>query len=149
MSAQPPALITINHDEYDASHVGCTADGLQFFVTTPFVPATGDSAGREFIAVYLFDKNGSLVDARIDDLGPRATLDRGKARRLFEQRIKELGRLEHRRIQVRPFEIECFSTKFGFVPRPPEDEEDSWWVEVQPGNYMAFHEPWDSGEYDT
>jgi hypothetical protein len=25
----------------------------------------------------------------------------------------------------------------------------NWWVEVQPGNYMAFHFPWDSGEYDT
>jgi hypothetical protein len=24
-----------------------------------------------------------------------------------------------------------------------------WAVEVQPGNYMAFFEPWDSGDYDT
>jgi hypothetical protein len=149
MGAQPPELIAIHHDGYHARHVGCTADGLQFFVTTPFVPASGDNPGREFIAVYRFDKNGLLVDAGIDDLGPRAGLDRGKARGLLEQRINELGRLEHRGIQVRPFEIERFGTKFGLVPRPPEDEEDSWWVEVQPGNYMAFHEPWDSGEYDT
>jgi hypothetical protein len=32
---------------------------------------------------------------------------------------------------------------------PPEDEDDEWAVEMQPGNYMAFYEPWDSGDYDT
>jgi hypothetical protein len=35
------------------------------------------------------------------------------------------------------------------VPREPEDEDDPCVVEVQPGNYMAFFEPWDSGDYDT
>jgi hypothetical protein len=28
-------------------------------------------------------------------------------------------------------------------------QEDCCAVEVQPGNYMAFFEPWDSGDYDT
>jgi len=40
-------------------------------------------------------------------------------------------------------------TKFGLVLREPEEEADPWAVEMQPGNYMAFFEPWDSGEYDT
>ena len=35
------------------------------------------------------------------------------------------------------------------VEESPEDADDPWAVEVQPGNYMAFFEPWDSGEYDT
>jgi hypothetical protein len=26
-------------------------------------------------------------------------------------------------------------------PLEPEEEEVGWWVEVQPGNYMAFSEP--------
>nr|BFE57442.1 hypothetical protein GCM10020063_019680 [Dactylosporangium thailandense] len=30
-----------------------------------------------------------------------------------------------------------------------EDGGDPWWVELEPGNYMAFSSPWDSGEYDT
>jgi hypothetical protein len=57
--------------------------------------------------------------------------------------------VEYGRIAVQPFEVERFGTAFGLVPRPPKSDEDGWWVEVQPGNYMAFHEPWDSGEYDT
>jgi hypothetical protein len=147
--AQSPVLITIDHDEHYASRVGRTKDGLQVFVTTPFIPALGDESGREFLAVYIFDPNGKLVEARIDDLGPRSVLDRARARQLLEQRVSELGPLDYGRIVVQPFAIERSGTTFGLVPRPPEAGDDSWWVEVQPGNYMAFHEPWDSGEYDT
>jgi hypothetical protein len=149
MEAQPPSLIAIDHDEYHASRVGRIKDGLQVFVTTPFVPAFGGESGREFLAVYLFDTRGKLVEARIDDLGPRAEFDRDQAVRVLDQRISELGPIDYCRIEVQPFAVERFGTTFGLVPRPPEDEGDSWWVEMQPGNYMAFHEPWDSGEYDT
>jgi len=144
-----PNLIAIEHDEYHASHVGCLRDGQQFFLTTPFVPAMDSDAGREFLALYLFDEHGRFVEARIDDLGPRASLDRDHARSLLEQRVTELGEIEYGRIEVQPFELERFGVKFGLVVRQPEDEEDAWAVEAQPGNYMAFFEPWDSGEYDT
>jgi hypothetical protein len=53
------------------------------------------------------------------------------------------------RIEVAPFAIERFGTTFGLVLREPEDEDEVWAVEVQPGNYMAFFEPWDGGDYDT
>jgi hypothetical protein len=67
----------------------------------------------------------------------------------LDQRLSELGPIVYCRIEVQPFAIERFGTTFGLVPRSPEDKDDSWWVEMQPGNYMDFHEPWDSGEYDT
>jgi len=35
------------------------------------------------------------------------------------------------------------------MAREPERENDPWVVEMEPGNYMVFFEPWDSGEYDT
>jgi len=149
MPSEPPSLIAIDHDDYYASRVGTTKDGIQFFVTTPFVPALAAEAGREFLAVFLFDSNGRFSEARIDDLGPRATLNREEARRVLDKRMKELGPLDYGRIKVQPFAIERFGTTFGLVPRAPEREDDGWWVELQPGNYMAFHEPWDSGAYDT
>ncbi|HSZ62595.1 MAG TPA: hypothetical protein VK828_12410 [Terriglobales bacterium] len=149
MLARPPVLVAIDHDDYYANRVGRIKDGLQVFVTTPFVAASGYEVGREFIAIYIFDAKGKLVEARIDDLGPRSELGRKQARRLLEQRMSELGAIDYGRIVVQPFAIERFGTTFGLVPRAPEEEGDGWWVEVQPGNYMAFHEPWDSGEYDT
>ena len=112
----------------------------------------GGGVGRELIAVYLFDPQGGFLEARIDDLGPRRQLDQDRARKLPEHRLAELGHVVYQRIAVRPFEVERFGTTFGLIPRPPESVESQragWWVEVRPGNYMAFHEPWDSGEYDT
>ncbi len=149
MSDVPPKLVAINHDDYHAQHVGRTSGGRQFFLTTPFVPAINGAAGREFIALYFFDVDGRFLDACIDDLGPRATLDRGAAQRLYEQRLAELGEVSYDRIEVQPFQVERFGTTFGLVLREPEDEDDIWTVEVQPGNYMAFFEPFDSGDYDT
>lgn len=144
-----PQLIAIDHDEHHASHIGHFSNGRQFFLTTPFVSASGADAGREFVALYLFDKHGRFLEARVDDLGRRANLNEQRARRIFEQRLAELGPVEYGRIEVQPFEVRRFGTKFGLVPRAPEDEDDEWVVEMQPGNYMAFFEPWDNGDYDT
>lgn len=93
----------------------------------------GDESGREFLAIYIFDPNGKLVEARIDDLGPRTALDRDQARQLLEQRMSELGPFDYVRILVQPFAIERFGTTFGLVPRAPEGENDNWWIELQPG----------------
>ena len=144
-----PDLIAINHDDYSARYVGRTADGGQFFLTTPFVPAMGGSAGREFVALYLFDSQGRFREARIDDLGTRAELEAGRARRTFEQRLAELGEIEYGCIEVEPFQVERFGTTFGLLPSSPEDDEGVRHFTVEPGDYMAFFEPFDSGEYDT
>jgi hypothetical protein len=64
-----PKIIAIEHDDHHASHIGSLPDGRQFFLTTPFVPAMDSEAGREFVALFLFDKRGSFLEARIDDMG--------------------------------------------------------------------------------
>jgi len=147
----PPDLIAINHDDHHAEHVGRTADGRQFFLTTPFVPASGAGAvdGCEFVALYLFDAGGKLLEARIDEFGPRATVDEVESRRICQQRLRDLGDVTFERIEVAPFAVERFGVTFGLVPREPEDQDDAWVVEAQPGDSMAFFEPWDGGDYDT
>lgn len=148
-SSRPPTIIAINHDDHHAKHVGRTADGQQFFLTTPFVPANGEHPGREFVSLFLFDSKGKLLGAMIDDLGPRAELEERTARRLYDARLAELGRVALGRIEVAPFSVQHSGIKFGLIVREPEHDGDAWAVEMQPGNYMAFFEPWDSGDYDT
>ena len=63
--------------------------------------------------------------------------------------LAELGNVSYERIEVAPFSVEKFGTSFGLIPREPEDEDDEWAVELLPGNFMAFFEPWDSGNYDA
>ncbi len=145
--SSPPSKIRIAHDEFHASHVGRTATGDQFFATSPFVPAMKE-LGREFLAVYLFHPDGRFKEAIIDDLGTRAAMDTDAAKQLFERRVNELGHVEFCDIEIAPFRIDRYGVEFGLIPRPPEDEGDDWWVILEPGNYMAFTEPFD-GEYDT
>lgn len=149
MQDGPPKLIAINHDDYDAKHIGRMSDGRQFFLTTPFEPAIGGREGAEYVALFVFDDSGSLLEALIDDFGPRATCDDEARRRCYEERLASLGDATFQRIQVKPFSVQRFGVEFGLIPREPEDEDDPWAVELQPGNYMAFFEPWNSGEYDT
>jgi len=142
-------LVAIDHDDYHAEHVGHTADGRQFFLTTPFVPETRKDPGQEFIALYLFDGSGTLTEALIDALGPRSMMDHDAHQALRDQRIADLGDVTHARIEVAPFAVDRFGLTFGFIYRAPKDDEDVAAVEVLPGNYMAFFEPWDDGDYDT
>jgi hypothetical protein len=143
-----PETFPINHDDYHAKHIGRTADGRQFFLTTPFVPAICDQTGGEYIALFTFDTNGELLDASIDDIGTRANLDKDAAARLYEQRLASLGDVEFCDIRIAPFKTERYGIEFGLIPRKCEDEDDEPAIEMQPGNYMAFFDPWD-GDYDT
>lgn len=149
MDNQPPKLFAINHDDYHAEFVGRTKDGRQFFLTTPFEPAINGQAGREFLALFLFDANGKLLEAKIEDLGPRATMNLDNRVALRDQMLGELGKLSFERIEIAPFSVDRFGTSFGFILRAPEEDGDAWAVELQPGDFMAFFPPWDSGEYDT
>ncbi|MEL7474861.1 MAG: hypothetical protein AAGJ55_01335 [Cyanobacteria bacterium J06555_12] len=144
-----PKLIAIDRDDYHAEHVGRLSDGRQFFLTTPFEPKGDDTEGAEFVALFLFDCDGKFIEAVIDNFGPRSTMDSEAARACYQRRLEELGQVEYRRIEVVPFSVQKFGIEFGLIPREPEGEDGVWAVELLPGNYMAFFEPWDSGEYDT
>lgn len=149
MTKRCPKRVALNPDEYAARFIGKTADGRQFFLTTPFVPASAGDPGREFLALYLFDADGRLIEARITDLGPRASLDPARAKSLHKEWLSSLGATTTYRIVVRPFTVQRFGIAFGLVPAPPEEPGEDWQVTAEPGNYMAFSPPWLSGEYDT
>jgi hypothetical protein len=149
MDKHPPKRVALDHDNHYARYVGRAADGAQYFLTTPFVPATVGDPGREFVALYRFDDAGTLVDARIEDCGPREGLDEVRRATLISDILTSLGTVTPGRIRVAPFHVERFGVEFGFIPSPPDDPDDDWVVSVMPGDYMAFIAPWDSGEYDT
>jgi hypothetical protein len=147
--SERPEFIAIDHDDYHAKHVGRLPDGRQFFLTTPFEPAGRDRSGGEYVALYVFDATGNLLEAKIDGFGSRATMNDEARRKKHQDRLAELGDLSFERIEVKPFSVERFGLQFGLIVRDPEDEHDVFAVELLPGNYMAFFEPWNSGEYDT
>ncbi len=155
-----PEKILILHDDHHAKHIGRTSDGKQFFLSSAFEPAIGEKAGREFVVLFLFDDDGELIEDRIDDLGTRGDLrldgrlpgNKASGSRAIDEainhRLGELGDFNFDDIEIRPFEINRFDTKFGFIAMEPEEEGEDWCVEFHPGNLMAFYPPWD-GYYDT
>jgi hypothetical protein len=149
MNEKAPATFSINPDDYIAKHVGKTADGNQFFLTTPFEPSGPIGGGSEFVALYLFDPAGKLISANIDSFGPRDAMDEAARRSAYDRMLDSIGDFVYCRIEIEPFSVARFGTHFGLIVREPEDEDDMVAIEAQPGNYMAFQEPWDSGEYDT
>jgi hypothetical protein len=141
--------VAIDHDDYHAEYVGHLADGRQFFLTTPFIPGQGPHPGEEFVALYLFGQDGHLADVKFDSFGPRQTMDSTARQDLRDRRLRELGPVSFDRIEVAPFAVERFGVNFGLIVREPEDSEKPWAVTAEPGDYMAFFAPWDSGDYDT
>lgn len=148
MSARPDR-ISIFPDEYHLPHVGKTSAGLQAWLTEPFVPTMGSDEGCEYVALYLFDGAGKLTSHTIKSLGPRAALDKGEAKRVHAELLESVSPLLPEGIVVEPFSVEHEGIEFGLIPREPEDEDEDWTVEAQPGNYLSFYAPWDEGEYDT
>jgi hypothetical protein len=141
-----PKTFLINHDDYHAEFIGRLNDGRQFFLTTPFVPKSKDNPGCEFVALFYFDKDGALLEAKIDNLGPRATMDHELSDNLFRTRLDEVVGGEFTDIEIAPFTVERFGIEFGFIPEQLEDGD--WTITLQPGDFMAFFAPWD-GDYDT
>ena len=144
-----PENFWIFPDEFHLPHVGRAGDGRQVFLTQPFVPAIGEDAGGEYIALYSFDADGRLADYSIKSLGPRCDLDEEEAGRLHREFLDSISPLKPQGILVRPFAIEHEGVKFGLIPHEYDDEDGDWTVEVHPGNYIAFIPPWDEGGYDT
>jgi hypothetical protein len=149
MSEGKPDLVAIDHDDYHAKHIGVTPDGSQFFLTNPFEPRFNDQEGCEYIALFKFDKQGNLIDSDIEALGPRGSFTDEDASAKYYSKLESLGDVRYQRIEIKPFSVNYNDTDIGLIIREPEDEDDIWAVELLPGNYMAFFEPWDSGEYDT
>jgi hypothetical protein len=123
-----PTRIAINHNAFEAKHIGHTADGRQFFLTRPSDPGTdGADDARDFVALYLFDEKGQFLDAEIDAVdGANGTT--AASRQIYQNRLKELGKVTVDRIEVEPFAVKRFGTTFGLIVRAPQKNDDIWWV---------------------
>lgn len=149
MTTELPKLIAIDHDDYHAELVGKTADGKQFFITEPFEPTTPTEPGNEFVALFLFHAEGQLLESFVDQFGPRSSMDIEARDATVQKRLEQLGEVSFERIEIAPFQVEKFGTVFGLVPNELEDEDDELSISLVPGDFMAFSEPWDSGDYET
>lgn len=135
-----PDRFLIEPDDYQAQLVGTAGDGRRFFITTPFEP------GEEYVALFWWTADGEFDSIDVDAFGPRELLAETDVEDAIERRVAQLGGFRIEPISVAPFVAESHGTSFGFMP---QEFSGHITVNLMPGDYMAFSDPWDSGEYDT
>ncbi|HEX4443205.1 MAG TPA: hypothetical protein VHZ81_06510 [Galbitalea sp.] len=148
-----PVRFTIIPDDYHVPFAGRTGDGKLFFLSNELfgVPAsTGEPSS--FIGLFLWNADGSFDQVMYEAVArptrlPSAQAVPGGAEDAFNRWILSLGDYVLEEIQVAPFAVEFDGVTFGFVPN--EIDEDLISVNVEPGDFMAYYEPWDGEEYDT
>lgn len=145
MADDRPDRILVVPDDLHARHVGVTADGRQFFLTYPFVESDGAVPGCDYVALYVFDSAGTLIRHAIEALGPPGATAPQVAQ-IEEKLLATVRPTTASSITVRPFAVAAHGASFGLVARRVLGE---WRVSAEPGDYLAFHAPWDSGAYDT
>ena len=141
-----PTRFTIQPDDYHARFVGTTGDGLRFFITTPYEAPTSIDPGTEFVAMFLWNADGSFHSVDIDSFGPRETIHEMDRQDALERLFARTGEAVIEPISVEPFAVQSHGTTFGFVPFASGDVAS---VTLQPGDYMTYTSPWDGESYAT
>jgi len=141
-----PERITIVPDDYHVPYAGTAEDGRRFFLSEELF--SGDTG---YVGLFLWTPEGSIDEIRVTAVPARAGLPPGQAGpagadEVVSARLAELGDFVLEPIEVEPFTRDVGGVTFGWKV----DRYDGVYsVNVEPGNFIAYYEPWDGLEYDT
>jgi hypothetical protein len=142
-----PSRIRILPDDHHVPVAGTLPDGRRCFVSEELF--AGD---QQFVAAFIWSEDGTFEELRVIGTARAASLPPGQAGPRadgaagLEDLVAELGGVELGPIDVQPFAVQADGVEFGFVPRSWDGE---WGVSVEPGDFIAYSEPWDGEDYDT
>jgi hypothetical protein len=145
----PDSFPVKREEDYHTHYIGRVGDSRQFFGYQTFVFPNGipdsewPSHRKEYVVLYLFDKNGNHLETKHWYAGNTAETSGGQTEEKLEQMIEELGTVEYCDILVKPFQTTIDGIVFGLVPN-----EEYETVDLEPSSTISFHAPW-NGEYDT
>lgn len=136
-------------DSFHLTDVGELNDGNYYWIDRQLVSDGTDT--RDFVAVYLFDPQGNLINSEIIDRGLRSDPNKIPLEDVFDRVSKRIGVKRRTDFWVYPFSVAAFGQKFGLVVRErQEGERDGFQaVDAMPGFTLMFYPPWIDGLYDT
>lgn len=148
----PPERFTIAPDDYHVPYAGTAEDGRKFFLSDElFDFGTTEDPGKAYVGLYLWNADGSFAEVRVDPVQRPEGLPPGQAASagaegLVKQRLAELGEYQLEPITVEPFLEIVDGVTFGWAVNEYEGE---YSITIEPGDFIAYYEPWDGLEYDT
>ncbi|MFI8523969.1 hypothetical protein ACIGB8_05970 [Promicromonospora sukumoe] len=144
---QAPERFTIAPDDYHVPYAGTAEDGRKFFLSEELFD--GDSA---YVGVFLWNADGTFDEVQVDAVPRAEGLPPGQAgssgaEDLVEARLAELGEYVLEPIEVEPFTQDVDGVTFGW--NLDQYEDGTYFINVMPGDFIAYYEPWDGLGYDT
>jgi hypothetical protein len=143
---QAPERFTIVPDDYHVPYAGTAEDGRKFFLSDElFEPGSG------YVGLFLWKADGTFDEVRVDEVRRSEGVPPGQAASagaddLVASRLAELGKYVLEPIEVEPFAVEVDGVTFGWVG---SQFEGIYSIHIEPGDFIAYYEPWDGVEYDT
>lgn len=164
--AGAPSRIWIRPDDYHVPYAGTAGDGRRFFVSEELfswhdVTSTSSSSLPDstslrepvaFIATFWWKADGSFDDVTVDKLARDTNLPPGQAgpaadgAGVMRRHMAALGKHTLEPINVQPFLHRVHGVEFGWRYQVCEGTPS---INIEPGNFICYYEPWDGYEYDT
>lgn len=145
--ARAPERFTIVPDDYHVPYAGTAEDGRKFFLSEELFD--GDSA---FVGVFLWNEDGTFDEVRVDAVDrpgglPPAQAGPAGTDELVGARLAELGDYVLEPIEVEPFTQDVDGVTFGWNLDRYDD--GTYFINIVPGDFIAYYAPWDGLGYDT
>jgi hypothetical protein len=143
-----PERFAIVPDDYHVPYAGTGGDGRKFFLSEElFTPG-----GPAYVGLFLWTADGTFDEVRVDRAARPEGLPPGQAgpasaESLVATRLAELGDYVLEPIEVEPFTEQADGVTFGW--KVGQYEDGTFHITIEPGNFIAYYEPWDGLEYDT
>lgn len=143
----PPSRITIVPDDYHVPYAGTAEDGRLFFLSDELF-----SQDAAYIGLFLWQPDGTFDEVRVEVVGRSGEVPSGQAvpadaDDALREALDVVGDYTLEPITVEPFLQEVDGVEFGW--RTGQYEDGTQYVNVEPGNFIAYYAPWDGLEYDT
>lgn len=145
-----PARFTIAPDDYHVPYAGTAEDGRRFFLSEELFAVEKDGAG--YVGLFLWKRDGTFDEIRVDEVGRAAGVPPGQAAPagaddLVAARLAELGDYVLEPIEVEPFTRTVDGVTFGWKVGRYDD--GTYYINIHPGDFIAYYAPWDGLGYDT
>ena len=146
VAATAPERFTIVPDDYHVPYAGTAEDGRKFFLSEELF-----SDRSAYVGVFLWKADGTFHEVRVDEVGRSEAFPPGQAgpagaADLVAARLAELGDYVLEPIEVEPFTQDVDGVTFGWKF---DQYEGTCSVNIEPGDFIAYYEPWNGLDYDT
>ena len=145
-----PERFTIVPDDYHVPYAGTAEDGRKFFLSDELFTSSG--RGAAYVGLFLWNADGTFDEVRVDEVSRPDGLPAGQAgpagaEDLVKARLAELGDYVLEPIEVEPFTEKVDDVTFGW--KVGRYEGGTYYINIEPGNFIAYYAPWDGLDYDT